>query len=181
MNAWIAALAAACWIALGIDSIVRPQQVNYRDALWMLPFALTAVAFAYVHVAQRAKAQKWEPFAFHFLMIASVLVFLGNVGVLADQPLLAAFSFPWGAILWAVALIGFGIATWKVHVFPAYVGIAIALLEPGSILTGLLLSPIAPLHPRGAYSAGLEKGLVLAIVAVALRTLQRSLPNSQSA
>src|SRR4051812_46382074 len=48
-------------------------------------------------------------------------------------------------------------------------------LEPGSILTGLALSPIAPLHDRGAYSAGIEKGLALALIAWELRSLVYSI------
>jgi hypothetical protein len=147
----------------------------------MIPFVLSAVAFFFVHAAQRAKAPRWESTAFYFLMLASALVFLGNVGILTAQPLLATFSFPWGAILWACSLVGYGIATWKANLFPRYVGIAIVLLEPGSILTGLLLSQIAPLHPRGAYSAGIEKGLVLALVSIALRDLTRRQLLSQNA
>jgi hypothetical protein len=41
----VAAWAAFAWLALGAESIARPVQVNYRDALWMVPFVLTAIAF----------------------------------------------------------------------------------------------------------------------------------------
>jgi hypothetical protein len=53
-------------------------------------------------------------------------------------------------------------------VVPRHVGVALSLLEPGSLLTGLALSPIAGLADRGAYSAGIEKALVLWLVARAL-------------
>jgi hypothetical protein len=93
---------------------------------------------------------------------------MGNVGLLSSQLILAAFSFPWGALLWTIGLIAFGVGTWKAKALPRYVGLALILLEPGSILTGLALSPIAPLHERGGYSAGVEKGLVLAFMAAGL-------------
>jgi hypothetical protein len=168
-----AAVAAVCWIALGMESILRPQQENYRDALWMVPFALNAITLVFVHALQRSPEARFERLGFYFVMSASVLVFLGNVGLLASQPLLAKFSFPWGALLWTVGLILFGVATWKAKILPAYAGFALILLEPASILTGLLLAPIAPLHERGAYSGAVEKGVVLAVIGLALRSVCR--------
>jgi hypothetical protein len=166
--------AAACWIALGTESILRPEPANYRDALWMIPFALTTLTFAAVHVAQRERAAAPERVGFALLMVASVLVFLGNVGLLADQPLLATFSFPWGALLWCLGMIVFGVGTWRTAALPRAVAVAIILLEPVSILTGLALSPIAPLHDRGAYSAGVEKGAAVAVVALGLSAWARA-------
>ena len=175
---FVAVLAAATWIALGIESIVRPEQENYRDALWIIPFALTAIAFCYVHAVQHARATRFGIFSFYFLMVASFLVFLGNVGVLANEPILAKLGFPVGALLWMLGLVLFGIGTWTANTLPRYVAVAIMLLEPGSLATGLAFAPIAPLHERGAYSAGIEKGLVLALVAVGMRTVLRQI-NSQ--
>jgi len=65
-------------------------------------------------------------------------------------------------------MIPFGIATARGGAVPRRIGVALALLEPGSILTGIALSPLAGLHDRGNYSGGLEKGLVLLMVAFAL-------------
>ena len=73
---------------------------------------------------------------------------------------------------WMAGLIVFGIDTWIVKVLPWYVGPALILLESGALLTGLALAPVAPLHDRGAYSAGIEKGFVLAVVALALSQLK---------
>jgi hypothetical protein len=112
-----------------------------------------------------------ERTGFYAVMIASALAFLGNVGVTTGQTLLAVFGFPWGAVLWTLGLILFGIGTWQARLLPRYVALALILLEPGSILTGLALSPVAPLHDRGAYSAGIEKGLALALIACGLRSL----------
>lgn len=100
--------AATCWIALGLESIVRPEQENYRDWLWMLPFTLTMLTFYFVHLAQRGARQNVERAGFYFVMIASGLTVLGNVGVSLEQRTLAVLGFPWGAVLWTVGLIGFG-------------------------------------------------------------------------
>ena len=81
----------------------------------------------------------------------------------------AFLAFPGGAIIWTVGLIWYGIATWRAGVFPRYVGLALILFEPGSILTGLALSPISPLHDHGAYSAGIEKGAAMALLALGFR------------
>ena len=69
-------------------------------------------------------------------------------------------------------LIAFGVATLKLRMLPPYVGVTLILLEPGSILTGVALAPVAPLRDHGAYSAGVEKGLAMAIVGIGLRWLQ---------
>lgn len=164
--------AAVSWFALGVESILRPVQANYRDLIWMLPFTLTALAFIYVHYVQRSDSLA-ERIGFYSVMIASTLVFSGNIGLLTDQPMLSVLAFPWGAVLWAVGLIVFGLGTWKAGKLPKYVALALILLEPGSILTGLVLSPIAPLHDRGGYSAGVEKGLALAFIAYGLRSYLR--------
>jgi FtsH-binding integral membrane protein len=176
----ICGFAATCWIALGLESILRPQQANYRDAVWMVPWVLTAIAFWLIHRTQRSPAAWLERVGFYAVMIASVLALLGNVGLLANQPALAVFGFPWGAMLWTVALIVFGIGTLKAGILPRSAGIALMLLEPGSILTGLALSPVAPLHERGAYSGGVEKGVMLALISFGLLSV-RSIRYDESA
>lgn len=173
-GALVATWAAVGWVVLGVESIVHPQQVDFRDAVWMIPFSLTAAAFIYLHLLQQSRAAMLEAIGFYAVMIASLLAFLGNVGVLTNFPLLAKFGFPWGALLWMAGLIVFGIGTWTARTAPWYVGLALILLEPGSLLTGLALAPLAPLHDRGAYSAGVEKGLALAVVALALSRLKNA-------
>jgi hypothetical protein len=95
----VATWAAVCWVVLGVESIVHPQQVDFRDAVWMIPCSLTAAAFVYLHLLQRSREAMLEAIGFYAVMIASLLAFLGNVGVLTNFPLLAKFGFPWGALL----------------------------------------------------------------------------------
>ncbi|GAA4467574.1 hypothetical protein GCM10023189_51500 [Nibrella saemangeumensis] len=166
-------LATFSWIALGIESIIHPQQNNIRDLYWMIPFTLTALTFVYLHRLQRSATFLTEQIAFYALMGSMALVWLGNVGLLTDQPLLTIFSFPYGPLLWISALIGYGVVTLKINRLPRYVGWTLILLEPVSLLCGLALSPVAPLLDRGAYSAGVEKGMAVFLVAWGIRSLTR--------
>ena len=43
------------------------------------------------------------------------------------------------------------------------------LFEPASILTGVALSPIAPLHDSGSYTGGIEKAVGVLILGLAIR------------
>lgn len=153
-----ALFAASSWIALGFDTILRPVPMDYRDALWTVPFVATAVAFWFVHRVQRTPANRSERLAFWTLMTVCAAMLAGMAG----------------AIGWNLVLAWFGIATLRAGVFPKYVGISLILLEPGSLLTGIALSPIAPLSGHGAYSAGIEKGAVLAILACGFRAVLAS-------
>jgi hypothetical protein len=155
----VAALGAVAWIALGIDSILRPVEDDRRDVVWMIPFALTLISFWLIHTAQKLAGGRFERIAYWSVMTASALAFAGIIGLVFGIPSLETLGL-------------FGVATIKTGVFPKYVGIALILFEPGSILTRMALSPIAPLQPRGAYSAGLEKGAVLAAIAYGFLALQ---------
>jgi hypothetical protein len=171
----VSALAGACWIAFGLESILRPEQDNTRDAVWMLPWVLTAVALWFVHKLQRAPMERLERTSFALLMTTFAVVFLGNFGLVANVPSLTLFAFPWGAFLWVAAMLVWGIATWKAGVFPRPVALGIMLLEPGSMLTGVALSPISPLRERGAYSGAVEKGAVILLVALGLEVVRKRL------
>jgi len=114
-------------IRSGIDC--ASTTVNFRDAVWMIPFSLTAAAFIYLHLLQRSRAAMLEAIGFYAVMMASLLAFLGNVGVLTNFPLLAKFGFPWGALLWMAGLIVFGIGTWTARTAPWYVGLPLILLS----------------------------------------------------
>jgi len=166
LAAWTSTIA---WIVLGLDSILRPVQDNRRDLFWWLPFGLLVASLVAVHRVQRSRALRIEPYAFWTVMLASGLVLLGNLGVMFNNSLMATMGFPGGAMVFTIGLVAFGITTWRARAFPKYVALALILWEPGSIATGLLLAPISPLHDRGAYSAGIWKGLTTALVAWGLR------------
>ena len=161
--------AAVTWTLLGAESVVRPGQHDERDVVWVVPWLLTAAAFAGLHQRQRRADRRGETWSFRLVLVAMAAVLLGQVGVVLDVAVLKVLGFPLGALLWLAVLIPFGVATVRARVVPRRVGVALALLEPGSILTGLALAPVAGLAERGGYSGALEKGLVLALLAAGLR------------
>ena len=173
---WISALA---WMALGLDSILRPIQDNRREIYWWIPFAFMMLTLVSIHRVQRSQKRRFELYSYWTVMLASALVLLGNLGLVFNLSALSELGFPGGAIVWMVGLIAFGMATWRASVLRWYVGLALVLWEPGSIAVGLLLAPIAPLHERGSYTAGLEKGLALAVMAYGLR-VYRNAPCSEA-
>jgi hypothetical protein len=179
LGAGVGWISTAAWVAIGVDSILRPIQDNRRDIFWWLPFGLFVLTLVAVHRAQRWRGLRIERYIYYGLIGASALALLGNVGVMLNNSLLSTMGFPGGAIVFALGLIAFGIATWRARVFPRYVALALILWEPGSIATGLLLAPISPLHDRGAYSAGVWKGLATALIAAGLQVLAREYRNGQ--
>jgi len=164
----ITALDAAIWIAFGIESILNPAPNNTRDAVWLLPGGLMFVVFWLVHLVQRSPQARFERIAYWFLMAASALAMTVVVGLVSNTPALVGFTAIVGILSWIVGLLVYGVATWRTGVLPRWAALAIILFEPGSVAFGLALSPIAPIHDRGAYSAGVEKGIALAVIALGL-------------
>lgn len=170
-GATIGFIGAAVWFLFGLESILRPDQWNARDTIWFVPFAFTVLTFIYMHRVQQPARNAVERYTFYALMIGSALVALGNTGLTLNNPTLSKLGFPTGAIIWIVGMLLYGIGILRAKVLPKYAGWALILFEPGSILTGLALSPIAPLHERGGYSAGVEKGLAVFFMAWGMRAL----------
>ncbi len=172
---WCGVIAFVTWSAMGIESVLRPFQDNRRETFWVLPFVFTIAAFCYVHYLQRRRSRT-ETAGFIIVLIASAIVLLGNIGLQLNIKALEALGFPGGAMVWLIGLVCFGIGTLLAGSLPKYVGWALILLEPSSILAALALSPIAPLLPRGAYSGNIGKGIAMGIVALGLRSVSRSEP-----
>lgn len=163
--------ASAAWILLGAESTIRGGELHFRDAVWPVPWVLTMITLTGVHQTQRDRLGRGGHAAFGVLGIAMLLVLLGNVGTVLGIGALEVLGFPLGAMLWLLAMVPAGVATYRAGVLPRRVGVLMALLEPLSIATGVALSPIAGLHDRGNYSGALEKGLVLLLIALALRSV----------
>ncbi len=160
--------ATAAWIALGAESAVRGGEMHYRDLLLVIPWTLTMATLWYLHVLQRDPCRRLERWSFRAVVSSMILVLVGGAGLLLDIDALKMLGFPLGALLWLTTMALFGTATARAGVVGRYVGVALALLEPGALLGGLLLSPILPVYDRGNYWGGLEKGLVILVLARAL-------------
>ncbi len=170
----VAFTTAALWAVLGIDSLVRPYQDNRRDFAVLVPFTLTAIVLWFMGRMQSSARDRLERVTFWALMIACFLTVLGGVGNVLHNALLEKLGFPAGPLLWTVGLIVYGIATWRIRIFPRYVALTLILFEPASILTGVALSPIAPLHDSGSYTGGIEKAVAVLILAMAVRQFAAS-------
>ena len=165
----LATICAALWIALGLDSILRPVEDDRRDAFCLVPIAFTAAVICILHLLHRAPARRLESISFRVLAVSTVLIFGGNIGLLTNTPVLIFFTVPWGILGWSIALLAYGVAVWRARLYPWWMALAIMLLEPLSVIGGLLLAPLSPIHDRGTYSGALAKGLAMLAIAGALR------------
>jgi hypothetical protein len=172
-GAYFAYFSALAWICIGVDSIVRPQQDNRRDALWFICFVPFMVAFWCLSKIHEPLRSRFERVTFWVLIVASALAMTGQIGNVFEIHPLQVLGFPLGAIAWMIGMIVYGIAIWRPRIVPWYSALALILWEPGSIVTGVLLAPISPLHERGGYSAGLEKGLGTLLIGVGLHLYAR--------
>lgn len=170
----VAFVAATLWATLGIDSLARPIQDNRRDLIVLVPFLLTTLVLWFIGQMQSPRGDRLERLSFWVLIIASALTILGGIGDVLHSALLEHLGFPAGPLLWTVGLIVYGIASWRTRIFPRYVALTLILFEPASILTGVALSPIAPLHDSGSYTGGLEKAVAVMILGLAIRQLVAS-------
>jgi len=172
-GALFGALAAAGWIAIGVDSIVGADVAHYRDAVWTIPWILTYLMFLHLHLIQRDRTGERGDKVFKVLTVGMALTWAGSLGIVFDVAALKLLGFPLGALIWVVVLVFFGLSTMKAGVLPKYTGVVLILLEPCSMLTGFLLQPIAPIADRGAYSGCTEKGAFVGIIAFELSRYAR--------
>ena len=173
-GAGLAFAAAILWAAIGIDSLARPIQDNRRDLMVLVPFFLTTLVLWFIGQMQSPHRDRLERVTFWFLIIASCLTILGGIGNLLHSALLEHLGFPAGPLFWTAGLIVYGIACWRTRIFPRYVAVTLILFEPASILAGVALSPIAPLHDSGSYTGGVEKAVAVMILGYAIRQLAPS-------
>jgi hypothetical protein len=162
---WRVALAAGgSWLLIGLESTVVGGEQHYRDWLMFIPWTLTMVTWIGLYDLQRSRLGWFGTAAFALLELAMGLAWVGQVGVVLGIDALTGLAFPLGAMLFALGLVGAGIATYRAGLLPKRYGVLLAVLEVLSVLNGILVSPIAGLHDRGSYSGGIAKGVVLLLV-----------------
>jgi hypothetical protein len=79
---WISALA---WMALGLDSILRPIQDNRREIYWWIPFAFMMLTLVSIHRVQRSQKRRFELYSYWTVMLGLGLGSAGEFG-LGVQP-----------------------------------------------------------------------------------------------
>jgi len=167
----VSTLAGIAWTALGLESIVRPEQHNYRDYVMFVPWVLTLVAIVGMHQIQRTQGGRLERWG--FAAVAASMTF----GALAAIP--QAFgqlesSFAFVAPVWVLGMIVFGIGTSRAGVFPRWVGIALALSEMLTMGAAAAMSPWVPIRDRGSFSGAVAHGVVFLLVSFAVDRRTRS-------
>jgi hypothetical protein len=162
-------VAAALWLVLAAESVVRGGSQEYRDILWMAPWVATVAMLALVYRAQRSRLRAWGRLSFLLVGITMTLVLVGQLGSLLDNDAMLVFYFPLGPVLWLLSMVPAGIATVRAGVVPRRVGVLIAAFEAISMATGVALSPVFGLADGGDYSSiGIGKGLVVLAIALSL-------------
>ena len=170
-------VAAALWLLLAAESVVRGGNHEYRDVLWVAPWLGTVAMLALVYRAQRSQLRAWGRLSFLIVGVTMTLVLVGQLGSLFDNDAMLVFYFPLGPVLWLLSMVPAGIATAGAGVVPRRVGVLIAGFEVISMATGLALSPVFGLDDGGDYSSiGIGKGLVVLAIAVSLLASRRRGP-----
>ena len=180
-TATIATIGGLAWIALGTESLLRPNPRDYRDALFLVPWALYAAALIGIHRLQQHPSRKLECWAFRVVTITTVLVAVGSVGHLFGTEALEMLSFPIGALVWTLGMIALGVGTARAGRFPRRVAWAIALSQPLTIAISTIAFSILDQEPEGwgSYPGVIGHGAVMLLVAAALRDPTRSDPTAQ--
>lgn len=170
-TATIATVGALAWIALATDSLLRPEPRDYRDALFLVPWALYAATLAGVHRLQRHGSRSLEHWAFRVVTATAVLVAVGSVGHVVGAEALEVLSFPIGALVWTLGMIAFGVGTARTALFPRRVGWAIALSQPLTIAISTVAFSILAEEPDGwgSYPGVIGHAAVMLVLIAALR------------
>lgn len=165
----VAGLAAAGWLVLGLESLARHEPRQYRDGLFLAPWALYAATIAGIHLLQRHRGGRLERWGFRAVMGAMALTAVGNVGIVLGSDTLRSAAFPLGPVGFVLGMAAFGLGTNRAGMHPRRVGTLIALAQPLTMATGLALSPVAGLHETGSYPGAMFHGVVLLLLVAVLR------------
>ena len=161
----VALFAGLFWLCFGLESIVRPHEHNYRNALFYIPwFPSMAVVFG-LHDLHRDHGARFERWAAWLLMGAMALVLAAQPAFIFGNDVLLPFAVA-GFIGFLVGTVLFGVALYRAGVLPKPLAIGFAATQLGTMATGLALSPWVPLADDGSYSGAVFHGVVFTSLAV---------------
>lgn len=172
----VATVAGVAWLALGIESVVRPEVMHYRDALVLVPLSLYAATVGGIQRLQRHRSGRLGNRSAALVISAITLIVAANVAMLLGADDAQKAAFPLGPLGWIGGMIAFGVATARAGVLPRRDAWLLALSQPLSMITSLALSPIAPVAERGAFSGVVAHGIVLLVLATSLRRVDQPGP-----
>ena len=161
----LTALAGTAWLALGLESIIRPEQHNYRDTVMNVPWLLTLAVVFGIHQRQRHRNGRLERWGF----VGVVVSMIAAVGLVLPQSVGAIDTiFALTVPAWILSMFAFGIGTARAGVFPRWVGVGLAISELLTMGAAAAMSPWIPLRDRGSFSGAVAHGIVFLSIAVAI-------------
>lgn len=161
-----AAVAGTSWALLAVESIARPQPRVYRTVAWYIPWLATTVAVDRLHRLQSEHSDQMETLGHRLNVAGAPVIAIGNA--LSVRPRGGPYAAA-AALTWAAGLVLFGIGTARTGVLARWIGPAIALSQPLTVVAAVAMSRRVPLSPVGSYSGALAHGAVWLSIARSLR------------
>ncbi len=174
-------IAGGAWLFAGLVSLAREKPTHLLDAWMLAPIALTydlLLRFAKEH---HANLPRYGRLGSALLLGSSLPMLVGQIAAIFEWDSLTWLGFPFGLLGFAIgsALLGVGLARHAIH--PSWIGYAIAVAQPASVLTGLALSPIRELSDYGSYTGAVAHGVIWIAIAYALpRRSEQAVPAPRS-
>jgi hypothetical protein len=178
----IAVITAIAWAAISVTSLIEREPKDYIDAMVLVPFTLTGIAFLSLHQLQRDALSRTRLGRISFWVSAAAMVSLviSQSTIVAGSEWLLWLGFPVGALAWLAGFGLYGYATAKAGVLPPRIGLGIAIAEPLTIAFGVALSPFVPLSDSGNFSGAIGHSLVWCGIAWLLFGMARRAQPGQS-
>ncbi|AZG46441.1 hypothetical protein [Gordonia insulae] len=161
--AHLAALAGCAWLLLGVESIVRPEPMSYRDVAFVIPWLLTLATVVALHRGQRARGDAAERLGYLGVAATMVVIAVGGPALVSDSTLVTRMVAA-ATVLWMLSMVAFGIGTVRARVHPARVGVGLVVAEPLTIATGAALSVWVPVSGHGSYTGAIANGALFLMI-----------------
>lgn len=165
-----ATAAGIAWTLLSIESIARPDVMDYRDVAFLVPWLLTLATVAAIHRIQGDRLRRAGRVAFRGVVASMAAGALGSVALLLGW---TGSHFAVAVPFWVLSMAVYGTATARAGVLPRWIGVALALSEVLVIATAVALSPWVPLSDHGSFSGAIAHGVVFLAIGRSLAAASR--------
>jgi hypothetical protein len=179
---YIFAVTGAAWAVAGLVSLARDEPTHALDAWMLVTIGMTYLALSGLASTRWPSLPQYARTGFGLLLTMAPPMVVGHLAALFDWDSLKWLGFPVGVLGWIVgsALFGIGLAQQN-GLSPRWAGYAIAVAQPGAIVTGIALSPIRELSDYGSYTGAVAHAVVWFAIAWTVRGNVSHRPRIQSA
>lgn len=175
----IAMFAGLAWLCFGLESIVRPHEENYRNALFYVPW-LPSIAVVYgLHDLHRGFASQFERWSARLLLGSMALVVVAQPAFIFDVEPLLPLAIA-GFVGFVAGTVSFGAALYRLGLVSRPLAAGLAFTQLGTMAMGLALSPWVPLADDGSYSGAVFHGVVFSAAALWLMKGEREKAKKKS-